>query len=163
MSSDVLIARYIRYRTKRAQIKARQREELELELLPEAVDLGQSIKEQRSLGKRIDDIGYMIGLKNRTFIYKMLDTYEDSKQEELPITPEIEPVKTLDKPYEIEYTESSAIVKVYDEESSETFTISTYQGIIEIPQEWVGEADRAKRKLYAQITKEINERVESRK
>lgn len=154
MSAE-LVSRYIKYRTKRAQIKARQREELEHELTPWALDLGEAIIEQRAHGKRIEDIGFLIGLKNRTFIYKMIDAYNAAHAPEFEIPEVQEPGENLDKRYEIDYTESSANVKVYGEEEVNLFAVPFFQGVVELPEVWVTEPDRHKRKLYSQIAKEV--------
>lgn len=164
ISESIVTARYIRYRAKRMEIKKRHRVELEKELTNEALSLGEAFIAQRALGKRIEDIGYMIGLKNRTFIYKMIDLYNKAQAEEEKHSEyEPEPVEVEEKPekvdaeYEINYSGNTAVVTVYREEDATQHIVETFQGIIEMPEEWITEPDRTQRKLYAKIIKEIEE------
>lgn len=65
-----LIGAYITYRQKRAEIKERQRQELERELEPFLKAFGDEIVKAQENGKRIEDIEYDIGAKNRTLVYR---------------------------------------------------------------------------------------------
>jgi len=161
---DSLVHWYTRYRTEKTKIRARQRLELERELRPLAVELGRAIVDERNKGKRIEDIGYMIGLKNKTFIYSMIEEFKHSG-EPTPTTPPeqgaVEPAEITFEPYELydfEYHGNTAVLSIIEDGTPTEYVLglSNTGEVVTTPEAWLT-ASKDQRKLYAKIIKEIED------
>lgn len=153
MATDLLSA-YIKYKTKRAEIKQRQRQELEHELEPLLKAVGKEILASQAEGKRIEDIEFEIGARNRTLIY---DAKRLAKATELPA-----PIETAAddenvpvSPWKADYSERynnwyvdvegvNIAVLVYDEE-----------GELVIPDEWAADPSPENQAMYKEIIRYI--------
>lgn len=152
-----LINAYLKYKTQRAKIKARQREELEHELAWLAVDVGREIDVEKTNGTKIEEISFMIGLKNRTFIYKMWNAFLDSQKE--PEQTIDEPVDEQLEPYEYYFAKDGKSVRVtFDEDELVYLDLDDEGNVVDVPESWT-QGTKEERKRYAIIIKEIESHV----
>lgn len=139
------------YRVQRDRIKNRQKRELESELFEWKADVGDEINRVRKQqGASIQEIGNIMGVQNRTFIYEMISC-SNLRNKSLPNGTPVTEDESERPPYTIEYGDGVARV-TFDED--ESYDISIIDGLPDIPEEW-GEHTRTRRDLYKQIIKEI--------
>jgi ATP-dependent 26S proteasome regulatory subunit len=155
-----LVQATIKYKQKRAEIKARQRRELEDELEAWKADVGDEISEVRRHGLSVADVCNAIGNQNRTFVYDMIGA---SARRRGVVQPEPNPrdvvttVKFEERPtYSLEFFDNAVKVAIDDDVSTEWYDIVVVDGVPDLPEEW---ADHGKdrRAMYKDIIKEINE------
>lgn len=153
-----LTAAVIKYREQRAKIKSRQRQELEDELKPWASDVGTEINRvRREVGASIQDIADIIGIQNRTFIYKMInsvpsiDTPEPRQDAALFGAPVVVKNKDRETEYYIEYFDGAATVHFPNDES---YDIVVIDGHPDLPEEWA-EHSKERRGQYRYIAASI--------
>lgn len=143
-----LVDAYLRYRLKNAEIKRRQKEERDAELLPLLRDMGYEIAQEKQSGTSVEGIHAIIGSKNNTLIYAARRAYEAS--EVRPDRPE--------EPSSSEYTIQDIGEGVYQvkfEGAPETWVLAfESNGTLLTPDEWATHSPE-RRKLYKQIIKEI--------
>lgn len=163
-SAPNLVSAVVKYREQRAKIKARQRAELEAELAPWAADVGQEINSVRNAtSASIQDIADIIGIQNRTFIYKMLNAAKSAgltvdepvrplPQKEIVITGLVED----DVAYTIDYFDGVAKVTFDDDVSTEYYDIVVVDGTPDLPDEWA-EHTKERRAMYKDIAKAIRD------
>lgn len=145
-----------RYRTKKAQVIAQQRVDLQKELYAYAADVGDEIARVRDAGNSIEAVGYMLGVQNRTHIYQMIKASEArSKGKVRVITPEPETDAADDDsaPYSIEWFSGAAKVTFPD---GDTYDVQIIDGEGDAPDEW-SEHTKERRLLYKQILQEIRQ------
>lgn len=171
MSAE-LVRLYTQYRVQRTIIKARQREELEQELMPYAVALGHQFIAERKTN-RVEDINAAIGLKNKTFFYKMKRYAEEAFKlpQPVPTPPPLEEVEAaveevLSPTYELGYiysnraSEGNEVAEVAVEfltGDARSFLLKIEDGFVTMPDEWL--ADTANHATYKQIIREIESAV----
>ena len=154
MTKETFVAEYARYVRQREKIKARQREELEIELTPFAERLGHEIVELQNAGHRIEDVAAFIGMRGRNFLYKMksyLPQTPSGKPEDAPTADE-----TPTSAYDIVWGRNAATVDPDPaDDDAGVWVIQVVDGEPVIPEEWLIETNRERRKLYATILSEI--------
>lgn len=142
------------YRTARKIVKQAQRVQLEAALQSEKAVLGKAIVTARSeRGLTIDEVGLIIGIKNRTFIYDMINAY---LKEETPVTQTTETEEDTTTPYTIEYFDDTDMFEVKFGED-EIYFLNRVEGTrqgVEVPEEWVDHT-KERRALYKDILAEI--------
>ena len=143
------------YRTARKIVKQAQRVQLEAALQSEKAVLGKAIVTARSeRGLTIDEVGLIIGIKNRTFIYDMINAY---LKEKTPVTQTTETEEdTATTPYTIEYFDDADMfeVKFGDDEIYFLNRVEGTRQGVEVPEEWVDHT-KERRALYKDILAEI--------
>lgn len=164
MNDAQLVQAVTKYKTKREQIKSRQKRDLEDEVAPWKADIGEEIVRVRAeKNASIQDIADIIGVQNRTFIYDMIRAYKITQGEvPAPTFKEIEAdinytdTNIGDAPYLITFGDSIARVEFppYGTEDSEWYDLPIIDGTPDVPEEW-GEHTRERRDLYKQIIAEI--------
>lgn len=146
-----LVKTYIVYKQKREEIKARQRVELERELEPFLKEVGSAIIEAQSNGKRIEDIEYEIGAKNRTLVYraKRLAKGIKSPDYQEPADDIIEPPE---RSWRVEKGVQPGTYNVYvnDAYAGDVTVDDTF---IDTPDEWA--ADTENRDTYREVIAHI--------
>lgn len=149
-----MINEYLKYKRQREKIKARQRDELERELIPQAIDLGRAIHEAKHDGKKITEIAFTLGLKNRTFIYKMLNTYLTSKVE-VGVEPEPEFTAEPEEAGIITFSKDRRRALVsFGDLGTVTVGLDAEGNVVDMPDEWLT-GTKEERKAYAAIIKDI--------
>lgn len=150
-----LISSFVKYRQKRAEIRARQRAELEQELRPFLKDFGQAILEEQKNGKRIEDIEYAIGAKNRTLVYAAKRAAKDVFKAVAPTTPEepVEPSEPRWTATEVEYNDFGNHAWSWVTIDDKVVQVSFFEGDALIPDEWALDTENAS--LYREIIKHI--------
>ena len=143
------------YRTARKIVKQAQRVQLEAALQSEKAVLGKAIVTARSeRGLTINEVGLINGIKNRTFIYDMINAY---LKEETPVTQTTETEEdTTTTPYTIEYFDDTDMFEVKFGED-EIYFLNRVEGTrqgVEVPEEWVDHT-KERRALYKDILAEI--------
>lgn len=156
MNDPKLTQSVVRYHTEKAKIKARQRIELEAELETFAADVGDEIQRLRTEGHAsINDVSAIIGVQNRTFIYKMIDASKNrSTPKEVP-TEDVTEDDDSTPLYVIEWHNNDTLARVVFDET-EHYDIPVIDGSPDLPEEWA-EHTRERRDLYKQIAKQIRE------
>jgi hypothetical protein len=160
-----VVKAYTEYRIKRKAVQRRLRDELEVELAPDKVALGKALSEARSGGLSIADLSNAIDLKNRNFIYEMLNMYAVSIA--VPAAPEIEQSEVVTptvteqetepqwKLFSVNYDELKlhAWVTVFGREY--TLVRITQDYPFTAPDEWAN-GTKEERSVYKSILKELN-------
>lgn len=160
MTKPELISSYTAFVAKRAEIRQRQRGELEAELEPHLLALGRAINEAQASGKRIEDIEYEIGAKNRTLVYRakrLAKGIKDVPKVETPPEPDkgSEPAWKISGPYsDIGLDGRFWYVYINDEPKGE-ITKFDYDGEIQTPDAWAADPDNSK--IYREIISHIKE------
>lgn len=150
-----LINSFVKYRAKRAEIKSRQRAELEAELRPFLKAFGQAIVAEQSKGKRIEDIEYEIGAKNRALVYAAKRAAKDIYSD--PGTPQPnEPIEMSKPVWEVAGDGPDAF-PVYIDGAYAGTVYANVEGEITPPDEWA--LDYANASIYREIIKEIKSRL----
>jgi len=154
ISNAALIAVIDQYKDKREEVKATQKEELESILLPWKYSLGRVIVQARTQrGLTVSEIGVIIGVQNRTFIYEMIRAYQAGPEGFIPVkpaTPAEEQTPVEDgPPYRIEWLDDSDTAHVIFPDDEEYY-VTVDNGFPDIPEEWE-EHTRARRDLYKEI------------
>ena len=144
-----------RYREARRRAKEVHRVMLEESLHHDKAELGKAIVTARSeRGLTIDEVGLIIGIKNRTFIYDMINAY---LKEKTPVTQTTETEEdTTTTPYTIEYFDDTDMFEVKFGED-EIYFLNRVEGTrqgVEVPEEWVDHT-KERRALYKDILAEI--------
>ncbi len=142
-----------RYKIARGIVKQAQRVQLEETLHDEKVTLGKAIVTARAeRGLTIDEIGLIIGIKNRTFIYDMINAYINT--EEKPVATETE-TETETPEYTIEYLDDSgtAVVTFGEDEIYYLTLVEGTRQSFDLPIEWPDHS-APRRALYKQIIAE---------
>jgi len=153
-----LISSYTAFVKKRAEIRQRQRGELEKELEPFLLGLGRAINDAQASGKRIEDIEYEIGAKNRTLVYRAKRLAKGIKSE--PKTPTPEPDSEPSEPtWEVSgpYGEIGVDSKIWNVVVNQTYVGDVVRfdddHSIEVPDAWA--ADTENQKIYREIISHI--------
>lgn len=150
-----LINSFVKYRAKRAEIKSRQRAELEAELRPFLKSFGQAIVAEQSKGKRIEDIEYEIGAKNRALVYAAKRAAKDIYSE--PSTPQQgDPIEPPTPFWEVAGDGPDAF-PVYIDNGYVGTVSANADGDITPPDEWALDSKNAS--IYREIIKEIKSRL----
>lgn len=160
-----LVQATIKYKQKRAEIKARQRRELEEELEPWKADVGDEISNVRRHGLSVADVCNAIGNQNRTFVYDMIGAsarrngavIPESKTFDLAAHAErLAASEREEATYDIEYFDGFVKVTFDDDVSTEFYEIAVIDGVPDLPEEW-SEHSKERRALYKDIVKAIND------
>ena len=162
-----LVQSYLKYKQKRAEIKARQRRELEEELEAWKADVGDEIGNVRRQGLSVADVCNAIGNQNRTFVYDMIGASARRNGEaygQVGIQPVVPTQPYVGNPahereettYEIEYFDNVAKVGFDDDVSTEWYEIPIIDGVPDLPEEW-SDHTKERRALYKDIVKAIND------
>lgn len=150
-----LVSTYVAYKQKREEIKARQRIELERELEPFLIQFGKSVMTEQAIGKKITDIEYQIGAKNRTLIYEAKRLAKGFKKDPEPEPDRIEPERNwkVDGPYR----ELGTDARYWDVSIGEAYKGSIWKfdqdHEITMPDEWA--ADFNNQDVYREIVAHI--------
>lgn len=158
-----LVQATIKYKQKRAEIKERQRRELEEELESWKADIGDEISEVRRHGLSVADVCNAIGNQNRTFVYEMIGAsarrngvvQADVRSEHAAFAQRT-PVERSETDYTLEYFDNAVKVAIDSDSSTEWYDIVIIDGVPDLPEEWADHS-RERRELYKNIIKEINE------
>lgn len=151
-----LVNAYITYKQKRAEIKQRQRQELERELEPFLKRVGDEILKSQANGKRIEDIEYEIGAKNRTLVYaakrlaKRLNTVPSGTDQDDPDSPPESRWKATEVNHGLGYR------VLMDDKHIGTVHIND-DGQIVPPDEWA--LDTENQDMYRDIIREVRNRI----
>lgn len=153
-----LISAWITYKQKKAEFKARQKVELDKLLEPYLTAFGKEIIAAQAGGKRIEDVEYEIGTKNRTLVYaaKRLAKASDRQESVSDLTVISEPQTptwTVSEPHELDDDYFRFKVTV-DDTTSDVFVID---GIIKLPDEWA--LDKDNQDMYRQIVRRIKSKL----
>lgn len=146
------------YKEERRKLKEIQRRTLEDMLEEDKAELGRAIVTARSeRGLTIDDIGLIIGIKNRTFIYDMINAYNRSQQ--ATVTTSDDDVFPTDDPnlYGVEWLDDDNVRVFFSD--NEQYYLSRIEGTKngwELPEEWADHT-RERRNQYKQILAELRE------
>jgi len=151
MATDLLNA-YIKYKTKRAEIKQRQRQELERELEPLLKAVGDEIIVAQADGKRIEDIEFEIGARNRTLIYNAKRLSKRTEFTEPVQTPDAEEI-TADQRWATHYSDRYNEWMVFIDDKPVQRLIYDEEGELVIPDEWA--VDTENQAMYREIIKYI--------
>ena len=152
------------YKTARQNVKAAQKITLEESLEAEKAHLGKMIVEARSnRGLTIDDIGLIIGIKNRTFIYDMINAHY--RRQGPATVPNTTNDTTTDEPtpeYSIEYLEDSdtAVVTFSDDEIYYLERVEGTRQSFQVPEEWADHS-KERRSQYKEILNSVREHFKS--
>lgn len=150
MADAALSKAMLAYRTKHAAIKAQQKSELAEILKPWLSDVGTEIKRLRASGYTVREVGEMLGVQNRSFIYSAIAAAKDSEPVQAA-EPAVETDDEQDQLYTIEYFDGVARVTF---DSDEVYELVVIDGDPDVPEEW-GEHSRERRMLYRDILKEV--------
>lgn len=157
MTTDVALTRAMRkYRNEMAKVKAEQKKVLDTHLNPWLADVGVEITRLRETGFTIDEIGTMLGVKNKTFIYSAMRAA--GSETTAPVTTaDTDADQDEDGPgYVIEYYDG--VVRVILDES-EQYDIVLVDGTEpDLPVEWA-EHTKERRAVYRDIVKKITTNV----
>lgn len=157
--SDV-VKTYIKYKQKRAEIKARQKRELDAELEPYLKDFGEAVNDAQAKGKTIVEVEFEIGAKNRNLVYTAKRLAKGFKVEPKPKTPDT-PTEAADEAPEARL-EVRTVYGGFD-----VYIDAEYKGHIDtsdplfspiIPEEWA--LDTENQALYREAIKQIREAVD---
>lgn len=160
VTNDMLIKLTDTYKAERERVKQVQRQDLENHLALKKYDLGYAIeKARKERGLTIAEIGAIIGIQNRTFIYDMIGTYRAIGDPGIPVPSETlqeAPVTDDNKPYTIEYNDDADTVTIRfgEDEEYELFRIDGTKASFELPEEWPDHT-KERRALYKEILAEI--------
>lgn len=143
-----LVDAYLRYRLKNAEIKRRQKQERDAELLPLLRDMGYEIAQEKQSGTSVEGIHAIIGSKNNTLIYAARRAFEAS--EDKPVVTET----ASSNEYRIEVANDSGTSFRVIFPDAEYFVYKTLDVVDRTPDEWATHGSE-RRKLYKQIIKEI--------
>lgn len=159
-----LVRAYEKYRSKRAQIKERQKAELERELEDYAVDVGRAVLDERAEGKTVDDILVILGNKNRNFVYDVINTAKRFNDPTLPDEPAAETeVRSLQ--YTIQNTDTPneyyVTLERFDGDGPQNWRVVLHTDkwgkVVDMPEEWWLNATKEDRAVYKEIIQEIEE------
>lgn len=151
-----LISSYTAYVKRKAEIRQRQRAELADELFPYLKSLGEAIVEAQGKGKRIEDIEYEIGAKNRTLVYAAKRATKGLKSE-----PKVETPKPDSEPPEKRWAVATngwndfGDTRVWQVRIDGAYVgevIESFDEMI-LPDNWA--ADRANQPVYREIVAHI--------
>ena len=151
---------YDQFWTQRRAIQERQRRELEQELAPERQELRDAIAKARADGLTVQDLADELGLKNRNFLYLVMNDQPlvelDPERRKIARSPSLsgkEPKKRKDKEatthlsYSIKNTEAGIFeVRVTSVEPfwDKHYTVSRVDGVIvDIPEDWYMDSENA--------------------
>jgi hypothetical protein len=148
-----LVHAYTDYWIERAKFRAKQRVELEKHLHDKAVTLGKAIYEAREAGNRIEDIMVLVGRKNKSFIYEMLNIFHASRKPEPEVEPE--PSGEIEELYSFYKNIDGNFVVAIPNENTQILTRNSIGGF-DIPNDWV-EGDAEQRARYKTILREIHD------
>lgn len=160
MNDPKLASAVTRYQVEKVSKKQAQKGELNDHLEPWLADIGDEIKRVREeQGASIKDVGNIMGIHNRTFIYDALRASEKRNPDVITepggftgaTYSDPEPDKTTDKSYTIEYFSGVARVKFSEDES---YDVAVVDGTPDMPEEWADHT-RERRLLYKEILSEI--------
>lgn len=143
-----LINAWVTYQQKKAEFKARQKQELEELLKPYLTTFGEEILLAQEQGKRIEDIEHDIGSKNRTLVYAAKRLAKAGRVPDAKPAPE-EPAYQL-----LKVTDG---FEVYIDEQFKGTVCIDEDDEIEIPEEWALDADH--QITYRQVVKDIRNRI----
>lgn len=169
VTNDSLIALTDAYKAKRGRIKEAQKAELETRTGPEKYRLGHAIDQARKeRGLTISEVGAIIGIQNRTFIYDMIKTYRsyDGAPEGIvtdiitPTTPAIDTDADAEAPYTLEFNDDAESVDVSFGDGENYIVLVENGRPIDLPEEWA-EHTRERRLLYKQVLADIREHFKS--
>lgn len=151
-----LVVAYTAYKTRNIKIKARQSHERTDELKPMLAAVGKAVIEMQAAGMTITEIGQIIGLKNRNFIYDAKRAYQglpelDEQDEPVEVAPDIESYW--------EHLASGLYRATVDGVSYDLFFDE--DGNLELPPEFLDPISDAYKKVYQQIIKEVTEHYEA--
>lgn len=159
--TNKLVNSYINYVSKRSAIRRRQRSELQEELAPLLKEFGRAVIDEQKNGKRIEDIEYAIGTKNRTLIYDAKRAAKGLEPREAP-TPQPTPENPSESRWEVVGPVGTVGYRIWD-----AFIVGVYKGsvqevpdnlgAIEIPDYWA--ADTENQDLYREIIAHIKTQV----
>lgn len=150
MADAALSKAMLAYKTKHTAVKAQQKQELEDTLKPWLSDIGREINRLRAGGYTVREVGDMLGVQNRSFIYSAIAAAKDSEPAQV-VESVVETDDEQDQLYTIEYFDGVARVTFGDDESYELVVVD---GDPDVPEEW-GEHSRERRMLYRDILKEV--------
>jgi hypothetical protein len=159
--TDNLTSAYDAFWQKRQAIRERQREELEKELAPERHKLAEAIWAQRKEGASVGDVANKLGLKNRNFVYNIINDsplvdLAKSVREKPPVAA---PVSGLH--YEIlSEADNSFLVTVTDATKGISTPYAVQRNehgeLVSIPDDWyVPKMDAETKKFYQGLIKAI--------
>lgn len=169
--STELVRAFNKFRTQNTKIKERQRAERARELDPYMAAIGREILELQQQGRTITEIGQIISLKNRTFIYEAKRAFAAASGEardDIPrihggqgvspvYTPGGSPVGTYGSP-DVEFgwnLQDNLYVVTVDGSEYNLYYDSNDELVI--PQAWIDNDQPALDVVYAQIYQEIDE------
>lgn len=158
-----LVRAYEKYRSKRAQIKERQKAELERELEDYAVDVGRAVLDERGEGKTVDDILVILGNKNRNFVYDVINTAKKFSDNTLPDQPE-----AVTEPGSLSFTildngphEYVVTLLRYGFDGTQEYTVTLHTDkwgkVVDMPEDWWLNATKEDKKVYKEIISTIEE------
>lgn len=157
---------YVDYWAKRREIKQRQRDELERELLPYAITLGEALAEARET-TNIDDLAATLGRSGKNFIYDMIRTYRANIGKPLPEPPTKRSQPTTPEPTPEPDNPQFLIVTVEDnsywvvEIDTDTYDIRVdANDKLITPEEWMTHS-KERRLIYKEIISDIERNREA--
>ncbi len=157
--ASAVVAAFITYRTKRAELKRKFRDQLESELAPYLKDFGEAVAAEQNDGKTIDDIEDLIGVRNRNLIYAAKRAAKGFAPQPGPTTPALAP-EAADAPSEsrVEVTKAGrGTFWVWIDGQNKGSITPDAEGLFELPEEWA--LDAANRGLYREAIEEIRRRL----
>jgi hypothetical protein len=155
-----VVKTYTDYLKKKAEIRARQRQELADELDPYLKALGDEIIKAQADGKRIEDIEYEMGAKNRTLVYAAKRRSKSGKpvRASVPEDDILEPEKPTWSLQRLIVDEAGvAFYEARWEDGSRIGLIEVGEdNSITLPDEWALDKDNTA--MYREIVQEIKKR-----
>lgn len=147
MQMSEVVSAYIKYKKKREQIKERQRIELEELLEPYLLEFGEAIVEAQANGKRVADVEYEIGAKNRNLVYQAKRLANGKSRLTRPATPDSTPEADTEEPQAAQVQVLAVPGDGYEVHFDNTFkgTIWVTDEGLEIPEEWADDTDNSAR------------------
>lgn len=145
---------YLDYRRARERKKAQQREELEEFSASYLVALGQVIHEARNSGHKIDEIMFVMGLKNRNFLYSALNAYTGGNEFDDNPKPVHAPETPLDVSME-RVSDTSVKVRIGDDEWQ--LPVNQRGTLTAMPDEWLLSTSFEYRQAVQQVVQGVHE------
>lgn len=161
MDRPELVRRYVRYRDEKAKIRARQKDELNRELLPFLRDVGEAVIARQGAGDSVDVILDALGSQNKTFMYEAKAEYQrgptpPQEASEPAIAPGGGLLHRPEEAYSLFNEGQRTGVEIYTHGMPvETYYIDFVNGEPVVPDEWATH-DAERRALYKKILKEIS-------
>lgn len=150
-----LVRRYLKYSEAKARIRARQKQELEVELLPFTKDVGEAVIARQQSGDSVDVILDALGRQNKTFLY---DAKRAAQGGVVTSTPDEVPEPAegdLDPDgYSLTVAADGQEAEV-DFGNGEVYFISIGKDYISAPDEWAGHS-KERRAIYRKILTELS-------